>query len=148
SQRGSRVVAATRRSGNSTNFSKTGSMKLPRWLLISLIAASAVALLAVPVWLWVEMPRWTAEKFVAAIAAGDAETANRMLDNAKVEFRANRVPEFIWEYPGGARSVAYGETWKLRVGCRGFGDTFGGVLPIEYYDQWDPGQDRPSVQRA
>lgn len=60
-------------------------MKLPRWLLVSLIAVSSVALLAFPAWLWVEMPRWTAQRFVAAIEAGDMEQANQRLANASFE---------------------------------------------------------------
>lgn len=55
------------------------SMELPRWLLVSLIAISAVALLALPAWLWVQMPRWTAQKFVAAIEARDVDRINELL---------------------------------------------------------------------
>jgi hypothetical protein len=54
-------------------------MKLPRWLLVILLVASAVALVAVPAWLWVEMPRRTATRFMSAIEAGDAERMNELL---------------------------------------------------------------------
>src|SRR5262245_44948748 len=60
-------------------------MRLPRWLLVSLIAVSAVALVAVPAWLWVEVPLRTAKQFIAAIEASDVDTVNRLLSNAKCE---------------------------------------------------------------
>jgi hypothetical protein len=54
-------------------------MHLPRWLLVSLIAVSGVALVAVPAWLWVEMPRRTAERFVAAAKTRDTDTLTELL---------------------------------------------------------------------
>jgi hypothetical protein len=54
-------------------------MRLPRWILVVLLAVSAVALVAVPAWLWVSTPRRTAANFIAAIEAGDAERMNAML---------------------------------------------------------------------
>jgi hypothetical protein len=54
-------------------------MRIPRWLLVVLIAVSALALLAFPAWLWIEMPRWTAANFAAAIEARDVDRANGLL---------------------------------------------------------------------
>jgi hypothetical protein len=65
-------------------------MKLPRWLLVSLIGLSAVALLVMPTWLWVETPRWTAQKFVAAIESHNVGTANELLTDAACGFREIR----------------------------------------------------------
>jgi hypothetical protein len=56
-------------------------MRLPRWLVVALIAVSAVALLAVPAWLWVEMPRRTARAFIAAVQASDEDRVNALLTN-------------------------------------------------------------------
>jgi len=58
-------------------------MRLPRWVVVSLIAASVVALVAVPAWLWVEMPRRTAMKFAAIIDSNDATAANQLMINVR-----------------------------------------------------------------
>lgn len=55
------------------------AMKLRRWLMLSLIAVSSVALLAVPAWLWVEKPRRTARAFIVALQASDEGRVNALL---------------------------------------------------------------------
>jgi hypothetical protein len=57
-------------------------MRLPRWLLVTLIAVSGVALVAVPVWLWVEMPHRTAVRFIGAFESHDIVTANELLTDS------------------------------------------------------------------
>jgi hypothetical protein len=54
-------------------------MRLPRWLLVSLIGMSAVALVVLPAWIWIEMPRRTARAFIAAVQAGDEDRVNAIL---------------------------------------------------------------------
>ena len=67
-------------------------MRNPRWLLMFLIAVSAVALVVVPAWLWVEIPRWTAKKFIAAIEARDEVRANAIVTDTLVILVASKPP--------------------------------------------------------
>jgi hypothetical protein len=60
-------------------------MRLPRWLLVVLLVASAVALIAFPAWLWIEMPRRTAAKFIRAIKWQESDAVNELLDGGKAE---------------------------------------------------------------
>jgi hypothetical protein len=57
-------------------------LRFPRWLVWFLVSVSLVALVAVPVWLWIAMPRRTAEFFVAAVEARDADRMNALLSGA------------------------------------------------------------------
>jgi hypothetical protein len=82
-------------------------MRLPRWLLVSLITVSAVAMLAVPAWLWVEMPRWTAMAFRDAFEAGDSDRVNELFANAgctavgpsQLEMSFRRGPTLFYANP-------------------------------------------------
>lgn len=106
-------------------------MKLPRWLLVSLIAMSSVALLAVPVWLWVEMPRWTAEQLVAAIEAGDLDTAKAIL--VEPETLSPTVSFMLGE--GGYLS---GSEVTLRFAGRSVADILGGHQRLEICNDATP----------
>lgn len=55
-------------------------MTMPRWLVVSLLTASALVALGAVAWLWIEMPKRTAAKFISAIESGDIERANHFLD--------------------------------------------------------------------
>jgi hypothetical protein len=78
-------------------------MRLPRWLLVTLIVVSAVALVAVPAWLWVEMPRRTAEKFVAVVEAGDIQAAQRMLRTNNSTLSLSPENDIFVSYENGSR---------------------------------------------
>src|SRR5438093_363244 len=61
---------------------KTNQMRIPRGLLVSLIVVTAVPLLVVPTWLWVEMPRQTGQAFLDAFESQQVDRANNLLTNA------------------------------------------------------------------
>src|SRR5437667_181733 len=50
-------------------------MRLPRWLVVSLLSASVLAVLGYGVWWWVTWPERTVTVLFANIAAQDWETA-------------------------------------------------------------------------
>jgi hypothetical protein len=54
-------------------------MKLPRWLVVSMLAASSLAILALVGWWWVTWPERTLQVFKSLIADGRFEDADRML---------------------------------------------------------------------
>jgi hypothetical protein len=54
-------------------------MRIPRWLLVILIAVSAGAALVASGWWWVTWPERTAREFVAFLSEGNLDAANRML---------------------------------------------------------------------
>src|SRR5262245_24296917 len=70
-------------------------MRLPRWLLVTLLTMSALAALAVAAWLWIAMPRRTAERFVAAIDAGNEDEAKSLLTNAECRI-GSAAATFHW----------------------------------------------------
>jgi hypothetical protein len=72
-------------------------MRLPRWLLISLIAVSAVALVAVPAWWWTVIPRRTGQEFLDAFDTQDVDRANELLTNAtcKIEWRSGTPSRYV-----------------------------------------------------
>jgi hypothetical protein len=146
-------------------------MHLPRWLLVSLIAVSGVALVAVPAWLWVEMPRRTAARFVAAIETNDPQVANLLLVDAT----------FRWSGPWNAEKMGdfqrfrdfHGIRWdfalefifsdgfhaivpdgRVQVIDRGFLDVVRGRQPMNVYSEPGNGikfyalRDRVSSERA
>src|SRR5262245_25252659 len=102
-------------------------MRLPRWLLVSLLLASAVALVAVPAWLWVEMPRWTAERFVVAIESKDAAAANLLLSNSSCEFRSEEKWTLLcFDFQKGGGTV----NAKAAIPNRSISDLICGRQPI------------------
>jgi hypothetical protein len=54
-------------------------MKLPRWLIGSLIVTSAVTLISLAAWWWFTWPTRTIEEFTTLIEQGRLDEANRML---------------------------------------------------------------------
>ena len=54
-------------------------MKLPRWLVIGMLASSVLAVLAAVGWWWVTWPERTAREFVELLAAKELDEARRML---------------------------------------------------------------------
>ena len=54
-------------------------MKLPRWLVIGMLASSVLLVLAAAGWWWVTWPQRTARGFVELIAAKQWDEARRML---------------------------------------------------------------------
>src|SRR5262245_47702773 len=56
-------------------------MKLPRWLVVTMLATSTLALLAFAGWWWVTWPERTFAKFKSLIAAGKFDEANALVTN-------------------------------------------------------------------
>jgi hypothetical protein len=54
-------------------------MRIPRWLVISMLNTSLLAVLAAAGWWWVTWPDRTARQFVELIAAGNLEQAQSMM---------------------------------------------------------------------
>ena len=54
-------------------------MKLPRWLVITLLSISALAILSVPIWWYVRWPERTAHEFADLLAQGRFEEAKKMI---------------------------------------------------------------------
>jgi hypothetical protein len=76
-------------------------MSIPGWLLKSLISFTSVAVAAVPMWLWLALPRQTAAAFIAAIEAGHADRANGLLTNGKwvfIESPEGTRHQFVFEH--------------------------------------------------
>jgi hypothetical protein len=46
-------------------------MNLPRWLFVSLLSASVIAVFGFGAWWWITWPERTAQEFVRRLAAGD-----------------------------------------------------------------------------
>src|SRR5262245_56178735 len=66
-------------------------MKLPRWLVVTLLSASLVAMLAYGAWWWVTWPERTMNRFVEAARASDVNEWRRLQsDSLKA---ADRVQE-------------------------------------------------------
>jgi hypothetical protein len=57
-------------------------MRFPRWVLVTLIVVSVAVLLAVPAWIWIDMPRRMAARLVTAIETDDFEEANELVTGA------------------------------------------------------------------
>lgn len=53
-------------------------MKLPRWLVVCMLATSVLAVVCAVVWWWVTWPERTAREFVARIEAGNFQAAAQM----------------------------------------------------------------------
>jgi hypothetical protein len=54
-------------------------MKLPRWLMVSLLATSVLAMLGTGTWWWVTWPQRTASKFIELISHGKFQQARQMM---------------------------------------------------------------------
>ena len=54
-------------------------MKLPRWLVMGMLASSVLAVLAAAGWWWVTWPQRTAREFAELMAAGKQDEAWRMI---------------------------------------------------------------------
>lgn len=54
-------------------------MKMPRWLVVSLLSVSVLAVLGYGTWWWVTWPERTARKFVELVNCEDFDSANSML---------------------------------------------------------------------
>jgi hypothetical protein len=57
-------------------------MKLPRWLVLSMLAASELAILVVAGSWWVTWPERTFRKYHSLIRAGQIEAANSMFEGS------------------------------------------------------------------
>jgi hypothetical protein len=57
-------------------------MRLPRWLVHSLLLISAVSGTLFSTWWWVTWPRRTAREFVNLLASGERQLARRMFDES------------------------------------------------------------------
>src|SRR2546422_746867 len=55
------------------------TMKLPRWLVIGLLASSVLAVLAAAGWWWVTWPERTAQALLDLLVAGRLDDAKRMI---------------------------------------------------------------------
>jgi hypothetical protein len=78
-------------------------MKLPRWLVVSLLA---VSMLAVPIycaWWWVTWPDRTARKFVRSIAQGDADWRTMLAEQS--DLRNFELINELWPPAGDGRHV-------------------------------------------
>src|SRR5262245_58666910 len=56
-------------------------MKLPRWLVVSMLAASSLAMFMFAAWWWVTWPERTLERFLEYGRAGKWDKANGMCDD-------------------------------------------------------------------
>jgi hypothetical protein len=66
-------------------------MKMPRWLVIGLLAASAFLLLATAGWWWVTWPQRTAREFVDCMARGGIDDAMIMMGKTlRADFAVDR----------------------------------------------------------
>src|SRR5262245_32188622 len=54
-------------------------MKLPRWLVVSLLTSSALAVFGAGAWWWVTWPKRTISAFTALLAHGHLDQANRLI---------------------------------------------------------------------
>ena len=57
-------------------------MKLPRWLVWTLLAASIAGGVVFPAWWWKVWPGRTASAFIAAVREADFERANQFLEKS------------------------------------------------------------------
>ena len=64
-------------------------MKLPRWLVVTLLSASALALLGAGAWWWVTWPERTLALFKSLLKDGKFHEANAMLNGPPRERRAS-----------------------------------------------------------
>src|SRR5262245_17174977 len=61
-------------------------MTLPRWLVVSLLTVSMLAVLSVGAWWWVKWPERTAREFVTALAEGRVADAGVLWQGSPAEF--------------------------------------------------------------
>jgi hypothetical protein len=61
-------------------------MRLPRWLVVSLLSVSMVAVLSAGTWWWVTWPDRTARKFTTLMADGNWKETMRMTDREKIQY--------------------------------------------------------------
>ena len=86
-------------------------MKLPRWLVIAMLASSVLLVLAATAWWWVTWPERTAREFVELIAAHKWDEARRMIRSAPTPRPAWIVLEPELDSPGWA-------PWKIQPASR------------------------------
>lgn len=70
-------------------------MKLPRWLVISLLSVSVLAVLGAAAWWWVIWPERTARKFSELLQAEKFDESNRMLNLDVPEVKATSKFVFL-----------------------------------------------------
>jgi hypothetical protein len=59
-------------------------MKLPRWLVVSLLSLSVLGSLTFAGWWWVTWPERTFHRFMDALAVTDFDQANRLTGRSKI----------------------------------------------------------------
>ena len=69
-------------------------MKLPRWLVTSMLSLSALATLAAVGWSWATWPERTASRFIALVSGGNSEAAEDLLTgDSEVSSHWNRITD-------------------------------------------------------
>lgn len=91
-------------------------MKLPRWLVLSLLTFNAFAILAAAAWWWADYPSRTAREFVALVAQGELEQANEMMVSQHFEIGqltySKREEMCLLDGEGGAYTSLTREDWQ------------------------------------
>jgi hypothetical protein len=86
-------------------------MKLPRWLVVTLLASSALGVLGAAAWWWVAWPERTARELITLLDEGRFLETNRMLTDAHWERIANGSNEIELRPKNGV--VAFAEArWR------------------------------------
>jgi hypothetical protein len=110
-------------------------MKLPRWLVISMLSSSVLAVLAAAGWWWVTWPERTAREFVDLLGSGRRDNARRMFHDG-TECTRRRNWFFESYVPIDWSSVALrpeSRTWNDRLSARQvFQTSLGWTLVVEH----------------
>jgi hypothetical protein len=88
-------------------------MRIPRWLVVTLLITSALALLGAGAWWWVTWPYRTIHKFAELVEMGDLDSANTMIVDSDGSWQDARL-EFDDESDIWVRCVWGGEGWDTR----------------------------------
>jgi hypothetical protein len=101
-------------------------MKLPRWLLVTLLTTSLLALLSAGTWWWVTWPERTAREFMSMLAAGEYEELVEKFGGAAYYSyqEPSRIAWYLWQWEGSAG--------RLERGSRGIQDVILGRQTFRY----------------
>jgi hypothetical protein len=127
--------------------SATRSMRIPRWLVMSLIGVSVVAPVAFLAWLWIDMPRRTAVAFAEATNNRNAVRTNQLLVNARCELPSKSESTILrfrirtggtWIFSDVQMRLAKRELWDVLRGNHPIAiDSWGGESDLRFFASWN-----------
>jgi hypothetical protein len=92
-----------------------------------MIAVSLAGILAVPAWLWIEMPRRTATMFIRTIEAGNLDRANGLFANGRLDAMSTQQTQLSFRR---GPTLAFADL-RFRLLDRGIADVFAGRQPLK-----------------